>query len=437
MLPAAHDACISSCVIPAAHAVCIRSNVVSTADLDFTLMVCLLRNLPPTFLPPNTGFDALPSSSDLSDGAHIARIKYYKNILVSHSKDGQLADSDFKIIWSDLEMAIHGLGNQQDVKDAADAKSIVLEHKAVKRLMNLDEMFYHRLEQEAGNIQQNRKRLNEYAHELDEQSLKIIKLETTVDNIETGKKKVKQCYIMFYCKCNKTYGADIWSTGFSSISYHKIPVLIKNNNIICLVEISSDWMILKLRRWKTDAESFVETRASNYVMDRIQENKCVSVVGSSGVGKTCLVQHVALEMKQNGYTIISVNEPNNIKDNYKLNRKTLFVVDNMCGNFTANTERLDEWKKAMKDITAILDNDSHKLIVTCRIQVFHDEGFKHSKLQLFQTCVCNLADKKLALTLHEKDKISEKYFEDTLRSKLTVLYQYECFPPLMQFVCQK
>lgn len=211
---------------------------------------------------------------------------------------------------------------------------------------------------------------------------------------------------------------------------YKTSILIKNNDLFCIVEISSDWMTIKLRRWKTDEQSFVETRASNHVMDCIRSNKCVAVVGSSGVGKTSLVQHVALEMEQNGYTIISVNEPNNIKDNYKLSRKTLFVVDDMCGNFTANTERLDEWKKAMTDITAILDHDSNKLILTCRIQVFRDEGFKHSKLQLFQTCVCNLADKQLALTLHEKYKISEKYFEDTLRSKLTVLYQYECFPLL-------
>lgn len=189
-------------------------------------------------------------------------------------------------------------------------------------------------------------------------------------------------------------------------------------------------MITKLDQWKEDEAYFVETTASNYVMRCLLDNQCVSVVGSPGVGKTYLVQHIALIMQQMGYTIVCANEPKDIKDSYKLNRKTLFVVDDMCGNFTANTERLDDWKKSMKDITAILDNDSNKLILTCRIQVFHDEGFKHSNLQLFKTCVCNLADQKLALTLYEKDKISEKYFEYTLRRKLTVLYQYESFPLL-------
>lgn len=52
--------------------------------------------------------------------------------------------------------------------------------------MNLDEMFYKRLELEAGNIQQNRKQLSDHTHKLDEQSSKTINLEITVDSIETG-----------------------------------------------------------------------------------------------------------------------------------------------------------------------------------------------------------------------------------------------------------
>lgn len=77
--------------------------MVSSADLDVTLMVCLLRNMPPTIIPPPKGFDALPQSGDLSPGAHIARIKYHKNFLVSHSNDGQLSDTKFNTIWIDLE----------------------------------------------------------------------------------------------------------------------------------------------------------------------------------------------------------------------------------------------------------------------------------------------------------------------------------------------
>lgn len=54
-------------------------------------------------LPPVYGFDVLPHSSDNTDGAYIARIKHYKIVLVSHSMDGKLSNTDFKNIWSDLE----------------------------------------------------------------------------------------------------------------------------------------------------------------------------------------------------------------------------------------------------------------------------------------------------------------------------------------------
>lgn len=77
--------------------------MVSSTDLDVTLMVCLLRNMPPKVFPPPKGFDALPQSSDLSTGAHIARIKYHKNFLVSHSNDGKLSDTKFNTIWIVLE----------------------------------------------------------------------------------------------------------------------------------------------------------------------------------------------------------------------------------------------------------------------------------------------------------------------------------------------
>ncbi|VDI03767.1 Hypothetical predicted protein [Mytilus galloprovincialis] len=188
-------------------------------------------------------------------------------------------------------------------------------------------------------------------------------------------------------------------------------------------------MIRKLQLWeKEDQEYFVETTAYNHVMSCLLNNKCVSVIGPPGVGKTFLVQHVALEMKKIGFHVISVCNPDEIKQNYMCNRKLLFVVDDMCGNFTANTTRLDLWKDGVKDLTYILDKDVCKLILTCRLQVFQDEGFNHSDLHLFKTCVCNLIDDKLALTNSEKEKMAKRYFMQTHTNELKSLYKYEFFP---------
>ncbi|CAG2231817.1 unnamed protein product [Mytilus edulis] len=220
------------------------SAVISSVDLDTTLMVCLLRHLPPNISPPAFGFDALPQSHELSDGAHIARIKYYKNFIVSHSKDGQnLAGlkstnkrpttkpvntaqtlltakvdknkpppserthsdvsnesnnsldlsgimnfqkdiDEIKIKLEgvtrreDLDRAIHSLGNQQDVIDAADAKSKCLDHNTLKKLVNFDD------------------RLNDHSNELAVQSSKITKLAATIQKGHSDlKEKIKKIKI--------------------------------------------------------------------------------------------------------------------------------------------------------------------------------------------------------------------------------------------------
>ncbi|VDI07112.1 Hypothetical predicted protein [Mytilus galloprovincialis] len=87
------------------------STTVTSADLDLTLIICLLRNIPPLLTEPPTGFDYLPPCYDTSDGANIGRLKYYKNFFVSHSNDGKLPDAVFVRIWNDLEQAIKGLDN--------------------------------------------------------------------------------------------------------------------------------------------------------------------------------------------------------------------------------------------------------------------------------------------------------------------------------------
>ncbi|CAC5400073.1 DZIP3 [Mytilus coruscus] len=108
---------------------------VTSADLDLTLIVCLLRNIPPVLAGPATGFDILPPPHDKSDGANIARLKYYKNFLVSHSKDGTLPNADFVRIWSESEQAIKGLDNSQATAvSLKDAETKVLDNSMAKLL---------------------------------------------------------------------------------------------------------------------------------------------------------------------------------------------------------------------------------------------------------------------------------------------------------------
>ncbi|VDH95348.1 Hypothetical predicted protein, partial [Mytilus galloprovincialis] len=112
-----------------------EATIVTSADLDLNLIVFLLRNLPPVLTEPKTGFDKLPHPNDKRDGANIARLKYYKNLCVSHSKNGTLPDTDFVRIWSELEQAITGLDNSHaTAASLKDAKTKMLDNSMVQML---------------------------------------------------------------------------------------------------------------------------------------------------------------------------------------------------------------------------------------------------------------------------------------------------------------
>lgn len=73
---------------------------VKSDTFDVTLMMTLLRNL--TELPDSaSGYDRLPSSTDVTIMADLARIKHYRNQL-AHFTDGKINSVLFKTAWDDI-----------------------------------------------------------------------------------------------------------------------------------------------------------------------------------------------------------------------------------------------------------------------------------------------------------------------------------------------
>ncbi|VDI28090.1 Hypothetical predicted protein, partial [Mytilus galloprovincialis] len=192
----------------------------------------------------------------------------------------------------------------------------------------------------------------------------------------------------------------------------------------------SDLMVDQIEKWKIESKIYVETRATDHVLASINSNNCVSVIGPAGSGKTAIARNVALQMERLGYTILTVSDAKEVKDLYKSDRKTLYVVDDMCGNFTASQSRIEEWKKSMNDIKGILENGNCKLILTCRLQVFQDKGF--TNLEIFKTCVCNLRSHSLSLSSEEKKKLTAEYFKEHAVEAFARLSEYEFLP----FLCK-
>ncbi|XP_062605992.1 uncharacterized protein LOC134267803 [Saccostrea cucullata] len=78
-------------------------------DFDVTLLICLIRNMSPCTPAPAGGFDVLPNPSDVSTGADLVRIKFYRN-KVAHSSDAKMNINEFNLSWTDVEEAIGRLG---------------------------------------------------------------------------------------------------------------------------------------------------------------------------------------------------------------------------------------------------------------------------------------------------------------------------------------
>ncbi|XP_046857788.1 E3 ubiquitin-protein ligase DZIP3-like isoform X1 [Xenia sp. Carnegie-2017] len=81
-------------------------------NFDITLLTVLLRNIC-GLKAPFRRWDSLPSSSDSSDSANIARIKFYRNEVYGHITTTSVDDSEFENLWQEISKALVGLGIQQ------------------------------------------------------------------------------------------------------------------------------------------------------------------------------------------------------------------------------------------------------------------------------------------------------------------------------------
>ncbi|XP_046857842.1 uncharacterized protein LOC124451264 [Xenia sp. Carnegie-2017] len=87
-------------------------------NFDISLLTVLLRNIC-GLTAPHGGWDNLPSSSDTSISANIARIKFYRNKVYGHITTTSVDDSEFEHLWQEISKALVGLGIQQTEIDEA------------------------------------------------------------------------------------------------------------------------------------------------------------------------------------------------------------------------------------------------------------------------------------------------------------------------------
>ncbi|XP_076083588.1 uncharacterized protein LOC143054462 isoform X2 [Mytilus galloprovincialis] len=191
----------------------------------------------------------------------------------------------------------------------------------------------------------------------------------------------------------------------------------------------------QIEDWEKKDKMFVSTRASDYVMEQLQDNSCLTLTAPSGVGKSFIARHTALLLKKEGYNIIPVYSPTDIRDYYQPGKQTVFIVDDICGNFTANQQQIDNWKQLLPVIKTIMADKCCKIIVSCRLQVYTDDKF--NMLLPFKSCECNLISDKLCLTSVEKINIAKTYIGTSMTDIDDLSSKCDFFPLLCSLYHQK
>ena len=83
-----------------------------SADFDVTLLFKLLRTIC-NLIPPATGWDALPTSTDHSLAADLVRIKYYRNSVFAHvNQNMEITDDQFPVLWQDIREVLVRIAGQ-------------------------------------------------------------------------------------------------------------------------------------------------------------------------------------------------------------------------------------------------------------------------------------------------------------------------------------
>ena len=128
-------------------------------DFDITLLSVLLRNICGLSPPSTTGWDNMPTLSDLSVEADIVRIKLFRNEHFGHRPQSAVSEADFKALWAEISLPLVRLGIDQKEIDRLENEECGEED--MKRIWNALEEYRNVLNETRNAVEENTNVLNE------------------------------------------------------------------------------------------------------------------------------------------------------------------------------------------------------------------------------------------------------------------------------------
>ncbi|XP_046850511.1 uncharacterized protein LOC124443991 [Xenia sp. Carnegie-2017] len=149
-------------------------------EFDISLLTVLLRNIC-GLTPPASGWNNLPSPSDNSVSANIARIKYYRNEVYGHISTTGVDDSKFEDFWKEISKALVGLGIQQTEID--ELREAPLSPEEVNYIDML-EKWYEREQELIDVAEKTKEDVGDIKKDVVENKKHVLQIEKKVEKIE-------------------------------------------------------------------------------------------------------------------------------------------------------------------------------------------------------------------------------------------------------------
>lgn len=188
-------------------------------------------------------------------------------------------------------------------------------------------------------------------------------------------------------------------------------------NVFLLFLSESPCEKLLFAQWQEEDTCFITTKAYEQVEKKIKSHNVVVVTGHSGSGKSAIVQHIALQYRNQGWIVKSVTRPDEIMkactiSKIHLNNKILYVMNDPIGKTIFDEFSYHSWKGNKETLNSVLK--TVKLLLSCRKNVFYNR-----KQDIFETevAVVDIDNPQCMLTNEEKRQILNKHIPDNMLSE--------------------
>lgn len=179
-------------------------------------------------------------------------------------------------------------------------------------------------------------------------------------------------------------------------------------------------------------ENVIETRAIKQMCKLVETEHVVVAVGPSGCGKSTAIRRVAVKLlRKCKFSIVPVYSAQQIVELYNPDRQQVFVIDDLCGKATIDTNKVNKWYDLSNDITQILNNSPGRILASCRTHIFQDRLFK--PITLLRKATCDFLSGEYCLTIKERENIANIYLKQEETSHLLKCPErlnFEFFPLL-------